>query len=247
MDRRFMDGQPVYLQLREILRAQIESGEYPPGAKLPSENELAALYKIGRLTVRSALSALALEGLVRGVQGKGVFVTGPKISRDMETLGGFKQTMTAQNRSASTRILERNLRPAGPYYARLFGMDAKEGLFYVRRLLSADDEPVSLEEVFIKQSAVPKFAEFDLGVFSIYEIYDMLHVTVAEAVQQLDIAVPDVSQARLMGTQPGQAVLHFRCLSRDGAGEALEYASTYTRSDMCSYSIHFGKRGFSGV
>ncbi|MCE5235109.1 MAG: GntR family transcriptional regulator [Clostridiaceae bacterium] len=247
MDRRFVDRQPVYLQLREILRAQIESGEYPPGAKLPSENELAALYKIGRLTIRSSLSALALEGLVRSVQGKGVFVLGPKIPRDMETLGGFKQTMTAQNRRASTRILERSLRPAGPYYARLFGMDAKEGLFYVRRLLRADDEPVSLEEVFVRQAAVPKFSEFDPGVFSIYEIYDMLHVTVTEAVQRLDLAVPDVSQARLLGTQPGQAVLHFRCLSSNEAGEVLEYASTYTRSDMCSYSIHFEKRGCNGI
>ena len=43
---------PIYLQLREIIRNKIEDEEYSPGMPIPSENELAELYGINRMTVR---------------------------------------------------------------------------------------------------------------------------------------------------------------------------------------------------
>ncbi|HAF62608.1 MAG TPA: hypothetical protein DCK95_09830, partial [Anaerolineaceae bacterium] len=49
---------PLYLQLREIIRGKIESGEFIPGASIPSENEFAQKYGLNRLTVRSAIRAL---------------------------------------------------------------------------------------------------------------------------------------------------------------------------------------------
>ena len=39
---------PIYLQLREVVRAKIEDGEYPPGTAIPSENVLAETYGINR-------------------------------------------------------------------------------------------------------------------------------------------------------------------------------------------------------
>ena len=69
---------PLYLQLREVIRSKIESGEYPPGTCIPSESTLSKIYGIHRLSVRSAISALEYEGLLKSVQGKGVFVIGGK-------------------------------------------------------------------------------------------------------------------------------------------------------------------------
>ena len=83
---------PIYLQLREVVRAKIEDGEYPPGTAIPSENVLAETYGINRLTVRNAIDALVKEGLLKRVQGKGVYVM-VKFERDLEVLGGFSQTM----------------------------------------------------------------------------------------------------------------------------------------------------------
>ncbi len=52
---------PLYLQLREVIRRKIESGEYLPGTPIPSENALAEQYGIHRLSVRAAISALLYE------------------------------------------------------------------------------------------------------------------------------------------------------------------------------------------
>ena len=80
---------PIYLQLREIVRTKIEDGEYLPGTAIPSENDMAATYGISRITVRSAVDALVNEGLLRRVQGKGVFVVGNKIEQAIEEFSGF--------------------------------------------------------------------------------------------------------------------------------------------------------------
>lgn len=65
---------PPYRQLADLLRAQIESGELAPGAKLPSILDLGAAYEVGSVTVRKALALLKSEGLIVTEPGWGTFV-----------------------------------------------------------------------------------------------------------------------------------------------------------------------------
>ena len=117
MKDKLTDRSPLHTQLREVIRAKIDEGEYPPGTCIPSESQLSEAYGLNRLSVRSALAALEYEGLLHSVQGKGVFVTAPKLERDMETLGGFRQTMRERSQRPGTRVLLKALRQAGPLYA----------------------------------------------------------------------------------------------------------------------------------
>jgi DNA-binding GntR family transcriptional regulator len=59
-----------HLRLASAIRRRIESGELPPGTKLPSTRELRAYYNVGNETVRWAMRTLVDEGLV--VTGHGV-------------------------------------------------------------------------------------------------------------------------------------------------------------------------------
>jgi DNA-binding GntR family transcriptional regulator len=65
---------PLWRQLADILRAQIESGELPAGRIVPSENTLSQQHGLARGTVVKALDALEREGLVERIQGRGTFV-----------------------------------------------------------------------------------------------------------------------------------------------------------------------------
>jgi GntR family transcriptional regulator len=65
---------PVYRQLADLLRAQIDSGDLGPGMPLPSEVTLVNEHGISRDTVRKAIGILREEGLVVTVQGKGSYV-----------------------------------------------------------------------------------------------------------------------------------------------------------------------------
>lgn len=67
---------PIYYQIGEKIRSEIDGGALPPGAKLPTEEELAKLYAVSRNTIRGCLDKLAKEGYVKSVKGKGTFVAG---------------------------------------------------------------------------------------------------------------------------------------------------------------------------
>jgi GntR family transcriptional regulator len=66
---------PPYLQLAAILRAQIQSGQLPPGTRLPSVLALAGQYQVAQVTVQKALSILKAEGLIVAYTGYGTFVS----------------------------------------------------------------------------------------------------------------------------------------------------------------------------
>jgi GntR family transcriptional regulator len=67
-------GVPVYEQLAQILRDQIESGELQPERALPSGKTLVQRYGVARGTVDKAIAVLKAEGLVYVLHGKGVYV-----------------------------------------------------------------------------------------------------------------------------------------------------------------------------
>jgi DNA-binding GntR family transcriptional regulator len=67
---------PMYVQLASALRERIRLGEIPVGRRIPSYYELEQETggAVSRRTIKSAIEVLAAEGIVQGVQGKGVFV-----------------------------------------------------------------------------------------------------------------------------------------------------------------------------
>lgn len=69
------DSQRLYERLAQALAGAIARGEYPVGQRLPSERELAHTFNVSRATVREAMIALELDGVVDVRTGSGVYVT----------------------------------------------------------------------------------------------------------------------------------------------------------------------------
>jgi GntR family transcriptional regulator len=64
----------IYVQLAEDLAKRIQRGEFPVGARLPSEAELAQDYRTAKMTVRRALEILRERGMIRTLHGRGSVV-----------------------------------------------------------------------------------------------------------------------------------------------------------------------------
>ncbi len=72
---------PLYIQVREDIRGQIEAGRLLPGDRLLLENALTEQYAVSSITIKRALRDLAREGIVLRIKRKGTFVSPRKISR----------------------------------------------------------------------------------------------------------------------------------------------------------------------
>ncbi|MGR6321997.1 GntR family transcriptional regulator [Micromonospora soli] len=79
---------PVYVQLADLLREQIESGVLAAGSALPSEARLTQEHGVGREAVRMAISLLRSEGLVNTVRGHGSYVRETPDRRQVELAPG---------------------------------------------------------------------------------------------------------------------------------------------------------------
>lgn len=64
----------LYRQIADQIRLLIRSGEFPLGQRLPAERDLAAQFGVSRPSVREALIALEVEGLVEVRVGSGIYV-----------------------------------------------------------------------------------------------------------------------------------------------------------------------------
>jgi len=67
-------ARPLYRQIADDLRGQIEAGQLPPGARLATEDEFRTRYNASRNTIRDAIKWLAVQGLVETRPGQGTFV-----------------------------------------------------------------------------------------------------------------------------------------------------------------------------
>jgi GntR family transcriptional regulator len=83
---------PLYYQLQEVLKEQLESGLWKPGDPLPSEPELARIFSVSRVVVRQALAILADDRQIVRVRGRGTFVAEPKLDY---RAGGLSRLLAA--------------------------------------------------------------------------------------------------------------------------------------------------------
>ena len=70
----FEQKQPLYLQIYTDLLRKINSGDFPVGSKLPSEQEIAREYNVSRITSKKAMDNLAGNGYISRTPGRGTFV-----------------------------------------------------------------------------------------------------------------------------------------------------------------------------
>src|ERR1035441_8110015 len=69
------DKRQPNVQIAASIRAAILTGEFEPGAQLPSGQELARFFGVSRMTVQTAVRTLRDEGFVRSRTGSGVYVS----------------------------------------------------------------------------------------------------------------------------------------------------------------------------
>ncbi len=143
-----VQARPLATQVERILRKRLREGVYAPGARMPSESELAAEFGVSRATVRTVLAKLAAHGLVIRRQGDGTYVNS-RLGQSKAHFGNlwdFNCLIESSGFAPSIQLLEREVRKAKPEEARALALPEGAGLLFMRRLFFADETPVILAD-----------------------------------------------------------------------------------------------------
>ena len=220
---------PLYRQLADILLEAIGSGDYPPGARIPSEPQLAREYGIGRPTVRQAIDTLVQQRLLRRQRGSGTYVRAPEKAIDLFSLAGTSAAFHRQGIAVDVQLLQ----PAQMITVADDGQNPFAGgrAFFLCRLNRVDNTPVLLEEIYLHPVLFKGIEHMDLAGRSLAQLVETrFYMRPVGGRQTFSIGCLDADKAALMAVPPVtpllivQRFLNFR--QADNAVFSMLYCNT---------------------
>ncbi len=205
---------PLYLQLKQLLKEQIEAGVLKPHDMLPSERELEDRYEISRMTARHALSALEDDGLVYRKQGRGTFVTEPKIKQGVLKLSSFTEEMKSKRIKAGAKVLDVKVLIDDECLSKKLDAGVKEKLVMIQRLRTGNGDPIALETSVLRRKFCPGIENIDLNDQSLCKtLEDQYQVYCGRAEQTLQAKLADDFEASVLGIIEGEPTMYMERVS----------------------------------
>ena len=233
---------PLYYQLKEIFRSWIAAGDFDQDGRFPSEAELQQQFKVSRMTIRRALSELVQEGFLVREQGRGSFVVRPRVQDQLRYLTSFTEDMRLRGLPTRSRILDFRL-VHDPEVAKAMGIPESEELVQLRRLRLVRDDPVAIQNAFIRHRFCPGLVERGLMEGSLYATLEQGYgLKLGRAIQMVEAKPADEYEARLLEIKPGQPVLLLERLTFLRGGEPVEYVRSAYRGDRYRFTVELPRR-----
>ncbi len=204
--------EPLYRQLALDLETAIRVGGIKPADRLPSEAELAARYRVSRITLRQAIDELVRKQLVVRKQGKGTFVTAPAVRHDLRRLHGLLGSLFAQSDGASTRLLRYGLQAPPADVTGLMQLPRGRKTLLLERLYQIDGRPVALAQAWL----VPEVAALPRAKAGLISTEDMMReagIRIASTELSIRAATAGAKAGRMLKLSARAPVLTLRRLA----------------------------------
>jgi len=135
-------GRTLWERIYETLSGEINAGQYPAGAKLPTEAELSRRFAVNRHTVRRALDALQAEGRIHVRRGAGSFVTQGRIDYRIGPRTRLTRNLAESGLSAGRRLLRVETVAADQRQAEALAIAPGDPVALTEGVSSADGVPI---------------------------------------------------------------------------------------------------------
>ncbi len=227
----------LYQELAIRLRHAISDGTYPPGSRLPSEHELAQSFGMARSTVRRALTILGEDGLIASQQGARRTVLAEPRLQSFGTLRSFSRWARSIGEVPGGRVDLLERRSATAAQARELGLAPGDPLIYLVRVRLLTDVPVMIERTAYVERAGLHLSFIDLERDSISDRLEEHGIVFAHAEHTIDAVNATDEDARLLGIEPGRAILRERRRTTDPQGAALEWSEDRYVGEGVAFTI----------
>ncbi|MPV38795.1 GntR family transcriptional regulator [Georgenia subflava] len=223
---------PIYQQLEAMFHAKIASGEWSPGQRIPSENELHKTYGLSRMTVRGVLTRMVNDGLLNRVAGKGTFVAQRKISAVSPAYKGIREQLEALGYHTSTTLIALERTTAPTRVSERLRLEADDDVYAIVRLRSVDGKPLSVHRSFVPARLAPDLDTLDVVNEQLCVVLEENFALPMHSVEEdLEAVAVEGADAKLLELRKGDPALHLTDVISDGAGTAFEYSTIVFRGD----------------
>lgn len=235
---------PVYRQIADHLRRDIESGAIAPGAPLPSEAELCERYDSARGTIRQAVSLLRNEGLVMSERGRGTFARErppvrrlghDRFARRHRQAGkaAFLAEAEAIGRVPDVQVLQVEPVEGDPDVLKQLKLRTGSKVLIRRRLYLVDGHPVEIASSYLPWSIVKgtPIAEIDPGPGGIYARLEDQGFRLKHFAEEVSTRMPSPQEAAALRLASGVPVFSLIRTAYSSEEKPLEVCDTVMAGD----------------
>ena len=148
-------AKPRYQQLKDLIIAQISTGELQPSDRVPSENELVEAMNVSRMTANRALRELNDEGYVERIAGRGTYVADFRSQSHLLQVQNIADEIAGRGRTHSSKIVRQSQQHARGEIAKALHVEQGTDVFHLLLVHFENSVPVQVEDRHVLTSFAP--------------------------------------------------------------------------------------------
>lgn len=230
---------PLYIQLKNLIIEKVEKGEWQTGELIPTELELGNQFNLSRTTVRQGLTELVSDGVLERFQGKGTYVSTPKLEPIRPDLTGFTQDMKGKGKEVRSIVLNQEMVPVNGKIQRVFNRPSDSEVLHLERIRLVDGTPIGHHNAYLNLAVTPgiNLEKYDLANESLYQSLAKENVLLGESEETVEACNANEYESDLLNIPIDSLLLKLTRLTRLSDGNPFEYVTMFYRADKYRYSV----------
>jgi GntR family transcriptional regulator len=232
---------PLYYQLELILKENIESGVWNENEKIPSEHDLSKQYGVSRVTVRAVLTKFVNDGFLYRIQGKGTYVSAPKIVTSNVSYTGIREQLETQGFNTTTKVIQiTEIDANASVRKRLNLAEGNDRVIFIERVRYVNDIPFSLHRSYLPEFIGASIDEDQLVDEQLCVILSRDYgLNRARVVETLESTIGDSYETSLLGINNNHPLLLLQDIIYSSSGVAFEYSKVLFRGDKMKMKFEY--------
>lgn len=219
---------PAYKQIQAYIQELLDSADYNPGDRIPSERALAEQLGRNRMTVRKAIEGLIAMGLLERNSTSGTRIPIPRVTRPIDSSfgsQGIRRIIQAGGGTAGNKLLHFEQARASERVAKRLKLEVGADIVMFRRLWTANETPICIETSHLPLALVPDLAAQDLMAGE--SLYSLLHnrygIGAMRGEREIGVTTCNEMEAKLLDLGVGTACLSLQLQVHDEGGQPIEF------------------------
>lgn len=233
---------PVYLQISDLIREDIENGKLKPGDRIWSERFIMEEFNVSRNTAQRAIEELFHDGLVARIQGKGTFITKPKVSYGLQRLTSFSEEMRFLGKQPTSQLLSLTKMLPPSSMAQKLHLQTTDEIYQLERIRFADDLPMAHQVSCMPEFLCPGLEKYDFTRESLYFVLEShYNLRLSWEKQVVKPVIAHQEEAKLLLIKSGMPLLLVEGVAYLEDNTPVEAKRILYRSDVYEFTVHSGR------
>lgn len=226
---------PVYIQIHNQIKKDIEAGKWKIGEKIPSERELAENFSVSRMTLRQAIQTLVDEGILEKNWLRN-FCSKKKSSRKMSGITSFTEITEAQGKVPTSKTVSYLITIPSLSESEKLNLDDNQKVLRMERIRFADDVPICFEVATVPLELVKDYDKTQI-TSSLYRTLEENGLIIGHAQQTVSAMLASERIADFLQLKKDDAILRLRQVSFLQDGSPFEYVRTQYAGDRYEFYL----------